>query len=170
MFGQKKFFSPVDGVIKEIDHQSGIIIVSDSKKEKKTVKSYFRGEVVSLKKDNFDLEIGKGEGFSIKGSGVNFGGQTLYPDENNIAQLNSADVNQKIVIIESVSTLTQSKMEVLGASGLVSLNQPPELNGVLLAQIKNQDDFKKIIAKKYPYCLVDYHSSKIYFYEFKKNN
>ncbi len=161
-FGEKKFLSPFDGIIKEIDHEGGDIVLTINEKNKKTYPAYFKGEVVDLKKDFFSLDIGRGEEFPIKKIKNNFGGEVFLWEEKKIHQLTEENINGKIIVANSISELIIAKIEALGAAGVVTNDKIK--TEILSAQLKNQFDLEKLRTKNYSYCLVDKNLSKIYFY------
>lgn len=165
LFNEKKILSPFDGLIKEIDHEQGKITLTINEKTKKTFTAFFKGEVVDLKKDHFNLEIGKGDAFDLKKTELSFGGETLYLREKDISNLNSLTVNKKIIVTESISPFVQSKIEALGAIGIITSIKPSETTAIPTSQIKNSNDLKKIFANKFSYCFIDKQSCKIYFYQ-----
>jgi len=164
LFGEKKLLSPVDGTVKEIDHEQGKIILTIDEKEKKTYSAFFKGEVVSLKKNLLQINIGKGEEFPIIKISNSFGGGAYYLDKNNFFSFTSNDIKKRVIISESVNSLIRSKIEALGGIGIVTITKKDEMVGLPTAQVISQDDFKKIWQKKLSYCWADHQSNKIYFY------
>jgi len=163
-FGKKIVTSQVNGIIKIIDHNSGKIIISDDEKFKTTTKAFFKGEVIDIRKNYLELKLEKAEQFELTSSSSNFGGQTYYFEQSDIYGLTSSKIENRIIISKSFNALIQAKIEAIGALGLVSLTRLDERHGIGTAQIKNIADFKKITSIKFPYCLIDKQSSRIYFY------
>lgn len=164
LFGRKKFLSPVDGIIKEIDHQQGKITIIIDQKSNQVINSYFKGKVISVQKNILKLDVGKGEEFRLKKSNEDFGDETVYLEPNNLYQITTITVNKKVVVCNLVNELILAKIEALGARGYVTITNSLE-NNFPVALLKNSSDFKTIYTNKFPYCLVDKQSSKIYFYQ-----
>lgn len=164
-FSEKKILCPFNGIIKEVDHDLGKIVLTIDEKNKKIISAYFQGEVVKVKDGLLELSVNKTNEYSIKKSEIGFGGQTFYLTEKDIIQLSNNMINKKLVVAQSVSSLIQSKIEALGCTGLVTAVQPINLPSIPFAVLKNPGDFKKILSDKLSYCYIDQQSSKIFFYE-----
>ncbi|MFN4212826.1 MAG: hypothetical protein ACK4FL_02580 [Microgenomates group bacterium] len=164
LFTTSKIVSDNQGVIKEIDHHRGIVVISQIQEKTKAVKAFFKGEVLEVKKGSILLKVNKGEKFPVKTSTDNFGGEIFYLKDPSLA-LSTAHLSGKILFTESVNGYLQSKTEALGATGFVLLTKLPQATDLQFAQIKNIDDFKKILKLNFPYCLITKENSTIYFYQ-----
>lgn len=164
LFGDSKVLSEYDGVIQEIDHHKGELLVTTETDQKKTENCYFKGKVKEVNDREIKIEVGHGADFPIKSASDSFGGETFY-FEDGFFDLSSSEISGKILITESISELKQIKAEALGIGGIVSLNKTQENPQVNFALIKNIEDLEKIKKINYPYCLVDKKNSKIIFYE-----
>jgi len=164
-FSEKKILSPFDGIIKEIDHDQGKIVLTINEKEKKVTTAYFQGEVFSLKKGYIELKVKKSSCYQIKKGEINFGGKVFYMIEEDFTQLSSNTVNNKLVVSPNITGLFEPKIEALGATGFVCVNLQNTNPSIPYAILKNPDDLKKIFEEKLTYCYVDQQSSKIFFYE-----
>lgn len=161
-FGNKRIVADSDGIVKEIDHINGQIVVDVFTENKKTANSYFIGKVKKISNQTITVDVGKGETFELKNSSNSFGGQVFYfHDQTNIS---SANIDGKIVIAESINSFSQTKLEALGASGIVTLLKLEEESEIAQAQIKNINDMKKILKLKLPNCCINKKEEKIYFY------
>lgn len=151
------------GIIKEINHVDGIIIISTSGSAVNQTKASFKGEICDIKKDKIKLKVEQLQEFPLKQVDYYFGGETLYlkdPDKPMFA-LQTSD---KILITESVASYLRAKAEALGIRGFVTLKNPPQESNLPKAQIKNIDDLKKIFHLNFPYIYADKSLNKIYFY------
>jgi len=164
-FIEKKVLSPNDGIVKEVDHDQGKIILSVEETDKKIISAYFQGEVLKINHDYLEVSVKNGSGYQIKKVPLNFGGEVFYLDGQNAYELTGSMVKNKIVVAGEISNLAQSKIEALGGLGLVLAETLTEETSTNTVQLKNAEDLIKIKDKKLPYCFVDHQSSKIYFYE-----
>jgi len=162
-FGTTKVVSEYNGLIKEINHHSGELIVNTTNNDKKTIYCYFKGKIKNISENKIQLEVEKAEDFLLKTTTGNFGGAAYYYQEK--TDLKSEDINSKIVIFESISSFYQTKIEALGNIGFVSLIKLPEETTLNNCLIKNIDDIKKIFKHNLPYCLIDNKTNKLYFYK-----
>ncbi len=164
-FSEKKILCPFNGIIKEVDHDLGKIILTIDEKDKKIISAYFQGEVVKVKDGLLELSVDKANEYSIKKSEISFGGQIFYLTEKDIVQLSNNMINKKLIVTENLSSLTQSKIEALGSIGLITTIQPNDQPSIPLAVLKDPSDYKKILINKLSYCYIDQLSSKIFFYQ-----
>lgn len=158
-----KLVSQYDGHIKEVDHNTGKIILNIDKNEKSIEKCFFKGKIKSIKEKEIKIEVDKGDEYSLKIASTDFGGEVLYL--KNEADLYSSNVSKKIIIVNSISDYFQTKAEALGAKGYVTLLKLPDPTELNQALIKNIDDIKKIIKNNYPYCIINKQDNKIIFYQ-----
>ncbi|MBI4225484.1 hypothetical protein HY612_00015 [Candidatus Roizmanbacteria bacterium] len=162
----KSYFiiSEYTGIIKEINHHDGNVIISTSKPQDNQVGAFFKGEVLEILKNQLKIKVGETKEFNLKQASENFGGRTFYLDDAS-KPISAPQASNKIMVIESITTYLKTKAEALGIKGFITLKSPPQDSDVPKAQIKNIEDFKKILQINLPYCLIDKQYSKIYFYK-----
>ncbi|MFH0979446.1 MAG: hypothetical protein V1803_00645 [Candidatus Roizmanbacteria bacterium] len=163
LFSTKKLFSPETGIIKEVDHHRGTLILITAGKDKNKILSPLKGEVEKVNKDSLQIKVDKGEEFTVKNLTIDFGGEVIYFEPS--SSYDSAYLSQKIIFIDKINSYLQVKTEALGIRGYVTLEKLPEKTDVHSVIIKNLDDFKKIKKLSYSYCTVIAQSAKIYFYQ-----
>jgi hypothetical protein len=163
MFTTKKIISKYSGLIKEINHSDGSITILSKTEAENTVNSFFKGKVSKIKKNELSIEVGKGEQFPAKNISQNFGGKAFYLDES--LDFYTENVFNSIVVCENITSYYKSKAEALGCQGFLSLSKLSQDLGVPYAQLKNINDYKKIIKTKFTYCTIVSNSSIIYFYQ-----
>ena len=163
IFSTKKIISKYSGLIKEINHSDGTITILSQEETENTVNSFFKGKVNKIKKNEISIEVDKGEQFPGKNIGQNFGGKTFYGDGT--LDFNSENVYNSIIVCENMTSYYRSKAEALGCRGFLSLSKLTEDTEITYAQIKNINDYKKIIKAKFAYCTILSSSGIIYFYQ-----
>jgi len=151
------------GFIKEISHYDGNVIISSSGQQSYKIKAFFKGEVVDLDKNQLKIRVEQMQEFNLKFVTDNFGGQTFYLKDVT-KPIFAQQTSNKIMVIESIAAYLKTKAEALGIKGFVTLKTPPQDSNLAKAQIKNTEDFKKVLHLNFPYCLIDKQYSKIYFY------
>jgi len=166
-FSTKKVVSPVNGIIKEINHQNGTITIKTEKDEKNIFLADFQGEVQAIKNNQIELRVKKLISSLIDKTDKNIGGQCLYLTENStiITDFNTIIIENKIIITTLINEILITKLDALGAKTIItnkSLNHSQD-NKTLT--IKNIDFWQKVIKEKLPYCYIDGFSSTIYFYQ-----
>lgn len=163
IFTTKKVISKYSGLIKEINHSDGSITILSRTETENTINSFFKGKVEKIKKNEISIEVGKGEEYPGKNIEQNFGGKTFYANEN--LDFNSENIFNSIVVCENITPYYKAKAEALGCKGFLSLSKLADYSDILNAQLKNINDYKKIIKTKFTYCTMLSNSSTIYFYQ-----
>lgn len=163
MFTTKKIVSKYSGLIKEINHSDGSITVLSKTEIENTIHSYFKGKVNKIKKNELSIEVNKAEEFPAKNVNQNFGGKVFYTDEK--SNFNSENVLNSIIVCENITSYYKAKAEALGCHGFLSLSKLPDDLEIPSAQLKNINDYKKIIKEKFTYCTILSNSSIIYLYQ-----
>lgn len=160
VFSTKKMISEYEGVLKEIDHANGQIIITATQTSKDTLFTYFKGEVSEIKNNLLKLKVKSGKEYKLKDTGADFGGEVSYDNNNSTMELNS-----KVIVAESLTPFLETKLEAIGVAGFVTLKPMSDSVSLPVAQLKNADDFKEILKSHLSYCLVSKEYSTIYFYE-----
>ncbi len=165
LFSSKKILSPVDGIITEINHDQGSIIIKTNSDKKEKYLSIFKGIVDNIEKNFLKIKLNKGQSFSVKNKSDEFGGEIFIYNNQLFYDLKTEDVEGKIIISESLSSFEQIKLEALGAKAFVTLKSLPENTDIKSVLLKNIDDLKKINKEKFTYCSYIKNSDMIYFYD-----
>jgi hypothetical protein len=160
LFSNIKIQSAYDGVIREINHNSGEVIITATGHDKKVQKSYFIGTVKKIEKDKIKLDVKESLEFPLKFASTDFGGPTFFLKRDELE-----DVTNKVIIAGEISSYLQVKAEALGVAGFVTLNKLTDTTDVNFAQVKNIADIEKINKSQFSYCLIDQKNSKIILYE-----
>jgi hypothetical protein len=162
LLSSKKITSGFDGKIREIDHTGGNIIIS-IKGKKDIMLSPVRAEVTEIKNKEIRIKIKDGKEFNLKNSSGDFGGQTIYL-KNDSQPLSSSDISKKIVVSDSLSSYSQTKLEALGTVGYVTLSKLSDETSLPTAQLKTIQELQDIMKHACSYCYIDSKSSTIIFY------
>lgn len=165
LFSQKTIKSPVSGIIKEIDHHQGLIIIESLSDNSQKVFSSFKGIVEKVLKNELQIKINKAQEYQIKKTKTDFGGEVFYLKENQFFDIDSDQVENKIIISEKIPSFSQTKLEALGVKGFITLESLPNKTDFNFALIKNINDFEKIKKNQFPYCTILSKNDKIYFYQ-----
>ncbi len=160
-FTHKKIYASHSGIIKEINHEKGTIILSFLSEKTQTLTSALRGEVEKIEKDNLLIKVKNLHQYQARESQNNFGGETFYLENFSYTY---SQVANKIIVCQKIDSYNLTKIFVLNAKGIVCLEKLEEEKNINFAYFKNENDFKKVIDKKLPYCTVLSFSGTIYFY------
>lgn len=166
MFGMRKFVSEYEGVIKEINHQQGTVVVETYAESAEITYSHFKGTIESLDNGLVTLRVGKNQSYPVKDVTVDFGGKTMIVDDTTpIATLNHDDVAGRVIITKHISSVDAVRLEVLDEAGTVTLQEIPDHQPVNAARLKHVTDWEQISKSKLPYCIVDARDTTMYLYE-----
>jgi hypothetical protein len=166
-FGKKQYQSEWSGVVREINHQEGVVLIESSTEIDDIKSSYFKGRVVDITADAMvTLEVKQSASFPLKSAGCGFGGEVKHaPDESQLAAYTTDDVCGKVIIVDSIKPIDAVRLEVLDEAGTVILNQTAADMPRNIARVLNISDWHKIQKIDLPYCIVDAKQATIHFYE-----
>ncbi len=166
LFQTKTCLSEFNGLIKEINHHTGEIILTSQSDQSMKNKSSFKGKIINIEKNNLIINLPKGHQFQIKKTNFEFfGGKSLYLLEKHLENLTRDQIEQNIMIIEIPTSYLQIKAEALGGKGFITLKSLPETTNAPFALLKKRDDFKKIFTYNHKYCLFIKNKMTVYFYD-----
>lgn len=166
MFGMKRFISEYEGVIKEINHTEGTVVVETYAESAEITYCHFKGTVESVQDGLITLRVDKKEAYPLKESHSHFGGKTLIVDDATpFSTLTYDDVAGRVIIAKTVSTVDKVRLEVLDEAGTVTLNEIAEKPLSNTARLKNVTDWEAVRQSALPYCIVDIKDNTMYLYE-----
>lgn len=164
-FEKKEYKSELSGVIREVNHHDGSILIAQSSSSEEQVLSYFTGRVEGVSETEIKLKVAQAKSFPLKSSDLCFGGKTSYFSKQTLGTIEEKSISDRVLVAESITPHDESKLEVMGALGYVVLK--PEEAGAFptpYACIKTQADWEEINRLEFPYCLVDKERDTIFFY------
>lgn len=159
-----RYTSEHTGILKEINHIDGSILIEVSGDDRAVRKAFFSGEVAKVEDGSLHIKVVSANEYEIKNAKDTYGGKALYIIKEG-SSLDEEGVGGNVVIASSISEYHQTKMEALGAAGFATLhvlNEITDTPAVLFKQIK---DFEDAVKHHLPYCFIDAKTSKIVFYQ-----
>lgn len=162
VFSSTKVLSPQEGLIREIDHNLGLVILTSKSIDKNKIFSPIKGLVEKVGKQDIEIKVVKGIEIEGKNNSFDFGGEIFYFDPERFTS--AADISGRIIVAEKIQSFMQTKIEALGAKGFVTVEKLIEETDLPFAVIKDLSDFKKIKKSDFPYCASIASSDNIYFY------
>lgn len=162
--GKKRVASPYSGTVKHIDHISGDIIIQTSSKDSNKVKTFFTGEVrqIDNKKHLIELEIAKPLSISAKGTG-DIGGEIYAFDEKDYFSFTAEDIKDRIILIHTVQSHIESKIEALGGAGIIYVSGKPD-SSLPTIKCTKKEDFERLQSGKYAYVIFSTREKKAFAY------
>jgi len=163
-FKTKKIKSEWDGVLKEINHHDGFLLIELEENEGKgnIFFSPILGEVEKIEKEEIMIKIKKKEEVELKEEAKEIFGAKIFVLEKE-TEIFAEAVENKLVVAEELNSILQTKVEALGAKGFLTIKKLIKETPLPSFQFKKLNDFEKI--KKNWSCFIDKNSSKMIFYE-----
>jgi len=156
--------SQYDGVLKDIDHEQGLLLIEteadDDKKQ--TFFSPVIGEVQTIEKEGVKIKIEKKEEIEVKEETKEMFGARVFILENE-GEIKFESVVNRLIVTQEINSILQTKLEALGAKGFLTIKKLPQSTTLQAFQFKNLDEIKKV--RKNWSCFIDKNSTKMIFYE-----
>ncbi len=169
LFDNKKILSDIDGILKEVNHNEGYVLIDIESSETKTKNCFFKGEINSIEKHEIKLKINSSKEYPIKETNhINdeYIGYKVYYLAEKHGEFNADDVEGRMVVcLDVVTSYHQVKLEALGVSGFVSLRNLSEITSLPFIKLKNIEDMKTVFKAQLPYCIFNKKESKIILYD-----
>lgn len=160
-----------NGIITEISHEEGYVLIEQAPSGSQTKNAYFKGEVFHVTPSEIKLTVQQLKTFPLKNNPVRekehkdqWGGEVWYLDNERPDKSVGEMIFEKILLAETLSPYHQSKYEVLGIRGFVSIQELPQKTSLQNAVLKNKTDGEIIKTARFPYCIVDDNNNTITFY------
>ena len=157
-FSDKKVTSHIEGVITEVDHIEGVVLI-ETQKETHAQHCWFAGHVVEVSKKQVQIKIGKHTQLEAKYVEKDFGGMIWLLSEQQ-------DTNSEypVGIAERTTEYEVAKLEALGGTGLITTYKYEGDTSLPKAELKLKDSYKEAAAKQFSYCFAQAHHSTIILY------
>lgn len=159
----KKYFSQIDGLIKDVNHETGEVVIEKQYEKEFETKCFFKGEVVSINDGFIEIKVQKGEEIEIEKSLDYMGGEVFYHETG--LQIREDDVYEKFIFTNSLDKIDYPKAEVLGAKGVIRNNSTGQSNQLIEIIINPEKKFKVLKENNYPYFIVSPKGNTLFFYK-----
>lgn len=159
----KQYFSQQDGVIAQIDHNTGSIYLELDSEDAHVVNCFFAGEIELIHDDHIEVKVKNSQQFPIEKVDHYVGSEIYYLPES--GQFSEEDIENKYIFTHAVDPLTNIKVEALGAQGYITTGPNGLTNRMKQIILSEERDFHHISENKYPFCIVGLDDESMYFYE-----
>jgi hypothetical protein len=163
--GSKSVHSEFDGIIKEINHEDGSIMIEIHTQVNQEESAYFTGKIVEIEGNTLTLDVKNMRSYQLKTANRDFGGPVFATDEVSLPTLHEEIVKGNVIFIDSIKPSDVVRLDVLEEAGLVTLHEASPSRGTNYALIQNPADWQHILAEPLRYCIVDRKNNTIHFYE-----
>ena len=162
---EKKYVCDFDGIIKEINHDDGSVIITSSNEKLKPENSFFKGIINKIQQNEIELKVETYVKYELKESNENFGGEVLLINNKSISDVKEESAKNKIIITKRIEPYNQVRLEVLGAKGYVTLENLRHKLEIPHAMLLKENDLNDISKTNLPYCTIVKQDNLIYFYK-----
>lgn len=159
----QQYYSEFEGSIKEINHYDGSVTIVSKLEESAEISCYFQGKVSAIDTKTLLLEVKHGKEYALREKAPPFGGRVLY--FQNTQQITEELVNNTVVMADSLTPFDMVKLEALGASGFVLLQQPDDEPTMPFAVFKQIQEYEHALKQQFSSCIIGADSTTIYFYD-----
>lgn len=163
-FGAKQVAAPRSGVIKEIDHESGSLVVETSTSTSSVVLSWFEGEVAAYDNDVVTLNVAASIQVDVTDVTHDFGGKILSIEGERLRELTEDEVANTVVFVPTVHPADVVRLDVLGARGIVTREDIKEKEDIASAQLTRGAQWDSLTDKAFTHCVIDKKNSTMYLY------
>ena len=165
--GSDKILIESSGVIKEICHEDGTVVISGESADLYTQQGGIKGEVVSVDAEGVTVLLKDARKFDLLPvsdvKSTYWGGSCYYLDTSPY-NLTIEQISGKVNVVHEATPYILTKCDALGGVGVVTGQTMPKHATFPCVQLQNSSDFEKIIELKKKNCTVDVHNHIIYFY------
>lgn len=147
------------GILTEIDHIDGVVLIEANEAEHASETCWFAGEIVSIAKGHITLKVGKHHSIPAEHISDQFGGELWFPQDE-LSELPAFPV----ACCERLNSYEKAKMEAMGVRGLIIVTPYEGDISFPVAKIKDGAFLNEVRAKKLSYCVTQAHRSTIIFY------
>jgi len=164
VFSSKKYLSQIDGLLSEIDHTAGTLIIEQSSNGSEEIACFFSGEIEGVYDGYLDLKVHHAHKVDLSHPVSYFGSRIYYaPDSGTSFQ--EEDIEGKCILIQDLNPMHSTKIEALGGQGLIS-KKKIALKSSLVQIIPQQEaDFDMLLKKRFPFLIAGPEDCTLYFYE-----
>jgi len=161
----RQYVSQIDGIIREINHESGMLVVELETGQDSVVNCFFAGEVAALYDDHLELEVKDALKCELIDECSHYTGAPLsYLSTEQAVLLAEEDIEDRFIVTAVILPLDHIKIEAFGAKAYITDTKKQIEGKIHQHVVKNSDDFERVFRKKYPYALVGVDGKSIYFY------
>jgi len=157
-FSDKKVTSHTEGIITEIDHIEGIVLI-ETQRETYSENCWFAGHVIDVSKKLVQIKIGKHISVEAKYVERDFGGVVWF-----FADQSFTNPEYPVGIAERATEYEVAKLEALGGQGLITSYKYEGETALPKAELKLAHSYKEISTSQFSYCFAQAQHSTIILY------
>ena len=157
-FSDKKVTSHIEGIITEIDHIEGVVLI-ETLKETNSQGCWFAGYVEEISKKLVRIKIGKHTELEAKYVEKDFGGMIWLFSEQS-----QSSPEHPVGMAEKATEYEIAKLEALGGHGFITSYKYEGVTSLPKAEFKLKDSYKEVSSGSFSCCFTQVHQSTIILY------
>lgn len=148
LVGVRKILSPVSGVLKSINHETGEIVITVEKSTTNEFLSPIEGKISNIDQKNkiISISVSIADQVDVEFVTELIGGEISFV-ESSISGIDLTNVRDKIVVIEEITPTIASKFEALDALAFIYLNGSHNAK-IAHAKVTSNHEFDKLKKTK----------------------
>lgn len=164
LLSTKRYFSEIDGILREIDHIAGSLTIEQENADQATHMCYFTGEIAAIYDDYLELSVEKSYKAQTTQDIPYLGAEIFYatPDTHALSEEN---INGKCIFATDIPAVDHTKIEALGGTGLIIKKPMTTHTAVRQIVLAREEDFDHVQEHQYAFCIVGPEPQTLYFYE-----
>lgn len=161
----KKFISPREGTVREINHEEGTMVIEVTEQKSETSRCFFTGTIEKITPDQICLKVGTAAEFALAKTDATFGGMIAFLEAADVTSVTQEKIIDHVIFIPTITPYEQAKIETLGAAGFVTTSSlatdemPPK------AVLSSKQDAAKIKSARLTYCIIDKKNDTLFLYK-----
>ncbi len=160
----KQYFAESDGVISEVNHNTGTLVLEIDTDDNHVMNCFFTGAVDAIHEDHIEIGVKHMKKFEIMEPAKEYSGAQVFYLQHQ-AQCAEEDVENHFVCTSIIDPLAHIKIEAFGAHAYITDTKKDVHGTIKQLVLLNPEDFQDINEHKYPYCIIGLDNNSIYLYE-----
>lgn len=160
----KQFNSNITGIIREINHLNGNLVIELDGNESSVELCFFAGEIDNIEEEIVTLNVEK----VFKADTAPFMGDLgakIHYHVSPTQPISEEDVADRFIFISNISPLDHAKIEALGAKAYITNIQKSFKTKISQLILQNVDDYELILKEQFPFCISSPDLKSIFFYK-----
>lgn len=164
VIGTSKLTADSAGTVKRIDHLTGEIVISAISDRSRATPAFFSADVTDISEEDHTISVELGKTIEYDATGdIDCGGMLNYIPDKDFFLCGEEDVKDRIILLDTVQSHIETKIEALGAEGVIFVEGTPPTS-IPSIQLKSASDFEKLKEADDKRVLFSHLDSKLYVY------
>ena len=163
-FSTKRYLSEVNGIIREIDHINGFVVIEENSDGSSICNCHFTGTIDGVYDGYLELDVEDARKVKVNSVVSDLGGIIFYHLTSD-GKLTEDEVNGACIFVNDMDPIETTKLETLGAKAIILNKEIVPLSKITKIIIESEEDFKNLESKKYPYLIVSHEPNTVIFYK-----